>query len=139
MESGPSWKKLQLSLERPYKDDDGLPLPVVLDILPDGEHIWEPCVYLLNVSITYRCLTVDRVESPGAKIGEDLRRIFQERGLDFFEQREEQRTAKPFVVHDDVSENTSNHRGEGLDLLDVKPMSPEELYKMRMDILPQLQ
>ena len=37
-----SWKDLRLSLERPYKDDLGNPLPLVLDILPTGEHIFEP-------------------------------------------------------------------------------------------------
>jgi mediator of RNA polymerase II transcription subunit 17 len=38
----PSWKKLKLSLERPYKDDEGEIIPTLLDITPEGEHIYEP-------------------------------------------------------------------------------------------------
>ena len=38
----PDWKKLKLSLERPYKDDDGKPIPVLLDIAPDGTQTFEP-------------------------------------------------------------------------------------------------
>lgn len=38
----PAWKKLKLSLERPYKDDNGKPIPTLLDITPEGQHIYEP-------------------------------------------------------------------------------------------------
>ena len=38
----PPWKKLKLSLERPYKDDNGDPIPIVLDITPEGQYIYEP-------------------------------------------------------------------------------------------------
>lgn len=38
----PVWKKLKLSLERPYKDDNGDPIPILEDIAPDGKHIFEP-------------------------------------------------------------------------------------------------
>lgn len=38
----PPWKKLKLSLERPYKDDNGEPLPELLDITPEGQHIYRP-------------------------------------------------------------------------------------------------
>lgn len=40
----PSWKKISLSLERPYKDDHGDSLPILLDITPEGERIYEPSV-----------------------------------------------------------------------------------------------
>lgn len=40
----PPSKKLKLSLERPYKTDDGDHIPVLLDITPDGHHIYEPYV-----------------------------------------------------------------------------------------------
>lgn len=40
----PAWKKIKLSLERPYKDDNGNRIPVLLDLMPDGQHIYEPCV-----------------------------------------------------------------------------------------------
>lgn len=45
----PPWKKIKLSLERPHKDDDGNPIPVLLDITADGQHIYEPCVHLGRV------------------------------------------------------------------------------------------
>jgi len=35
------WRQLRLSLERPYKDDLGKPIPVLFDITPDGERIYE--------------------------------------------------------------------------------------------------
>ena len=38
----PPWKKLKLSLERPYKDDNGEPIPELLDITADGQHIYRP-------------------------------------------------------------------------------------------------
>lgn len=38
----PPWKKLKLSLERPYKDDSGEPIPELLDITQDGQHIYRP-------------------------------------------------------------------------------------------------
>ena len=40
----PPWKKIRLSLERPYKNDDGEPIPVLLDITAEGTHIYEPYV-----------------------------------------------------------------------------------------------
>jgi mediator of RNA polymerase II transcription subunit 17 len=40
----PDWKKLKLSLERPYKDDDGQPMQVLLDVTPDGQLIYEAYV-----------------------------------------------------------------------------------------------
>ena len=43
----PSWKKFKLSLERPYKNDNGEYLPVLLDITTQGEHIYEPYVIML--------------------------------------------------------------------------------------------
>ena len=45
----PPWKKIKLSLERPYKDDDGLPIPVLLDITADGQHVYEPYVLPAHV------------------------------------------------------------------------------------------
>ena len=34
----------KLSLEPPYKNDVGDPIPVTYEILPHGEYIYEPCV-----------------------------------------------------------------------------------------------
>lgn|ERR1700722_15969369 len=40
----PPWKKLRLSLERPYKDDNGNAIPVLFDITPEGKHIYQESV-----------------------------------------------------------------------------------------------
>jgi mediator of RNA polymerase II transcription subunit 17 len=40
----PPWKQLRLSLERPYKDDNGNPEPALYDITRDGQYIHEPYV-----------------------------------------------------------------------------------------------
>jgi mediator of RNA polymerase II transcription subunit 17 len=42
----PPWKKIKLSLERPYRNDAGEHIPVLLDITPEGTHIYEPYVDL---------------------------------------------------------------------------------------------
>jgi hypothetical protein len=47
MSDEPQWKKTKLSLERPYRDDHGERIPVLLDITPDGEPIFEPYAFRL--------------------------------------------------------------------------------------------
>jgi mediator of RNA polymerase II transcription subunit 17 len=44
MSEEPPWKKIKLSLERPYRSDDGEHIPVLLDITHEGTHINEPYV-----------------------------------------------------------------------------------------------
>jgi hypothetical protein len=44
----PQWRGTKLSFERPYKDDSGHRIPVLYDLTPEGERIYEPCVLLLN-------------------------------------------------------------------------------------------
>ncbi|KAF9821151.1 hypothetical protein IEO21_00759 [Rhodonia placenta] len=112
---GPPWKKLRLSLERPYKDDDGLPIPVLLDITPEGQHVYEP------------------KEDPIANVGENLRKIFLERGVDFFDRKKEDREkpSEPLATAEQAEQHEEENEPN-------KPMTPEELFKMRMDILPQL-
>ncbi|KAF8261393.1 subunit 17 of mediator complex-domain-containing protein [Lactarius quietus] len=106
---------LKLSLERPYKDDLGRSIPTVLDIAPDGHHIYEPD------------------EPPGTQLGENLRRMFLERGLDFFNQDEEQRR-----INEPPNEPQSVDT-ESLDGQNAEAMSPEALSNMRLEILAQLQ
>ena len=38
----PPFKRLKLSLERPYKDDNGEPIPVLQNITQEGVHEYEP-------------------------------------------------------------------------------------------------
>lgn len=38
----PAWRKLKLTLERPYKDDQGNAIRQLLDVTPEGQQIYEP-------------------------------------------------------------------------------------------------
>ena len=51
-DSEPQWKKLKLSFERPYKDDSGHPIPVLYDLTPEGQSIYEPYA---SVCLSYQC------------------------------------------------------------------------------------
>ncbi|KAH8105856.1 subunit 17 of mediator complex-domain-containing protein [Cristinia sonorae] len=115
MAQEPEWKKLKLSLERPYKDEQGQPIPVVLDITPEGQQIYEPQKDLTTV------------------IGENLHRIFSERGHDFFDKRIDDRKHELRLATQeggDASEPTENST--------TNAMTPEELFQLRMKIIPQL-
>ncbi|KAJ6536623.1 subunit 17 of mediator complex-domain-containing protein [Mycena sp. CBHHK59/15] len=105
-----------LKLEPLYKDDVGNRLPVLLDITPDGTHVYEPAV------------------DPGKALGERLRRVFAERGLDFFERNDGHINALSATT-DDASEPADD---EAQTEVAAGPMTPEDLYKMRMEVLPQL-
>ncbi|KAI0318687.1 subunit 17 of mediator complex-domain-containing protein [Amylostereum chailletii] len=110
--------QLSLSLERVYKDDAGNNIPVLRDISSDGAFEYKP----------YR--------SPAARLGGDLRRIFIERGHDFFEQDDKQRSK---AVDADASKDDSVVAEAGnSEVQEAKPMSPEELSSMRSEIIPQL-
>jgi mediator of RNA polymerase II transcription subunit 17 len=79
-----------------------------------------------------------RDEPPGTQLGENLRRMFLERGLDFFNQDEEQRrTNEPPNEHD--AGQSKDTVTETLDGQNAEAMSPEALSNMRLEILPQLQ
>ncbi|RPD67175.1 hypothetical protein L226DRAFT_499129 [Lentinus tigrinus ALCF2SS1-7] len=115
----PPWKKLKLSLERPYTDDSGEPIPELFDITPDGQHIYRPR------------------EDPTALVGTKLRRIFLERGIDFFDAEKGIHTsAAPQPQGDAERADAASTDGEAAE--PSHHMTPEELYKMRMTLLPQL-
>jgi len=48
----PQWRSTKLSFERPYKDDLGNRIPVLYDLTPEGERIYESCVLLLNLILS---------------------------------------------------------------------------------------
>lgn len=105
-----------LKLEPPYKDDAGNRLPVLLDIAPDGTRVYEPAV------------------DPQKSLGERLRRIFAERGHDFFERNNGQLASLSAVSDDQTIPTDDEPASEPA----VGPMTPEELLKMRAELLPQL-
>jgi mediator of RNA polymerase II transcription subunit 17, fungi type len=73
---------------------------------------------------------------PGTQLGENLRRMFLERGLDFFNQDEEQRR-----VDEPLNEQGAGLQSRDTESLDdqrAEAMSPEALSNIRLEILPQL-
>ncbi|KAJ7904566.1 subunit 17 of mediator complex-domain-containing protein [Mycena olivaceomarginata] len=101
-----------LKLEPPYKDDLGQRLPVLLDILPDGTRIYEPQV------------------DPQKSLAERLRRVFAERGIDFFD-RNNNGLASLAATSVDPDEPPPDD--ESKEETAPGPMTPEELYKMRVE------
>ncbi|KAJ7179089.1 subunit 17 of mediator complex-domain-containing protein [Mycena filopes] len=106
-----------LKLEPPYKDDAGNRLPVLLDIAPDGTRVYEPAV------------------DPQKSLAERLRRVFAERGVDFFDRNNGHIASlaaaptEPDSPLDDDEPVAETAPG---------PMTPDDLYKMRVEVLPQL-
>jgi mediator of RNA polymerase II transcription subunit 17 len=70
-------------------------------------------------------------EPPSAKLASTLTKIFAERGFDIFEKRDDpSRTDEgPDTSPDDMIDETDAAQ---------KPMSVDELYAMRMEIMPHL-
>jgi len=82
---------------------------------------------------------MDSDEQPGSRLGEDLRRMFLERGYDFFNQDEEQRQAhKPADDQGGASQSKDTVK-QPSDGQTAEATSPEALSNMRLEILPQLQ
>ncbi|KDQ29410.1 hypothetical protein PLEOSDRAFT_1039855 [Pleurotus ostreatus PC15] len=114
-----TWRDLKLSLERPYKNDNGEPIPTLLDITPEGEFIYES------------------YDPPSKALGENLKRVFLERGLDFFDRIRD--SGKSY--HDELPQARSDNVqpvAEGDEESSSKIMTPEELLKMRMELAQEL-
>ncbi|KAJ7047317.1 subunit 17 of mediator complex-domain-containing protein [Mycena alexandri] len=112
-----------LKLEPPYKDDAGNRLPVLLDIAPDGTRVYEPAV------------------DPQKSLAERLRRIFAERGVDFFDRNNDGTLASlaPTAPTDDPADDIPDDDEPAPAVENAPgPMTPEDLYKMRVEVLPQL-
>jgi mediator of RNA polymerase II transcription subunit 17 len=81
---------------------------------------------------------MDSDEQPGSRLGDDLRRMFRERGLDFFNQDEEQRhaneptddTMAALQIKDTVTQSSDGQATESMS---------EASLNMRPEILSQLQ
>jgi mediator of RNA polymerase II transcription subunit 17 len=90
-------------------------------------------------------LTISRLarkEIPATRLGENLRRIFQERGTDFFKKNKnpvqrEFAESEDKQLHLEASNTAENEQSvETKNLPEV--MTVEELFAMRSEILPQL-
>jgi mediator of RNA polymerase II transcription subunit 17, fungi type len=131
-----------LALERPYKRDDGQPIAVLADILPGGEHIYEP--YAMDMFPCCFLLTSSSVQSSAETLSENLLRIFRERGKDFFQKRPSERTLQNNTdqaadADDDVKDDDVKDDDSDADQDEAGTMTTEELSKMRAEILPKLQ
>lgn len=78
----------------------------------------------------------NRKETSAARLETNLRRIFQERGADFFEQRDGSTAEKNSQSPTDDA--TGEEKESGYPASAAKPMTTEELYTMRSEIIPQL-
>ncbi|KAF5390559.1 hypothetical protein D9757_002750 [Collybiopsis confluens] len=109
-----------LSLERPYKNDDGHPIPVLFDIAPDG------------------VLHYESKQTPTQLLGSNLNRILHERGQDFFERLKDGALDSATVPSANLQEPAASPN-DG-----VEPDNPghimtkDELFKLKTQILPQL-
>ncbi|GJJ07541.1 hypothetical protein Clacol_001743 [Clathrus columnatus] len=111
----------RLSLEKPYKDEKGRENLELVDITEDGIHVLEPR------------------ETVTQKLGENFRRIFVERGIDFFDKLK----AGGLTDDEDIaSTQAGTPSGEPENAEETsqndKPMTPEELDRLRQEMLLQL-
>lgn len=134
----PAWRKLKLTLERPYTDDQGNPAHQLLDVTPEGQQIYEPyaCRYLLSDG--HRLTSFPRAPDPNKQLAEDIRRVFAERGHDFFEKRD---AANGKIDNEDSGGLDDNHEETSAEAVNpsTQPMTPDQLFKMRSDIIPRLE
>jgi mediator of RNA polymerase II transcription subunit 17 len=82
---------------------------------------------------------MDSDEQPGSRLGENLRRMFLERGYDFFNQDEEQRQANKPTEDEGATSQSKDTVNQLSDGQTTETTSPEALSNMRLEILPQLQ
>lgn len=87
-------------------------------------------------STSYNLTFDDSQESSTKVLGENLRRIFVERGVDFFDRKGHQLANENLTLENEDTSDTEPTEEE--DSLVSQSMSVEELFKMRMEILPQL-
>ncbi|KAF5333164.1 hypothetical protein D9611_002473 [Ephemerocybe angulata] len=114
------WKDLKLSLERPYKDDAGEKLPTLLDIEADGKFIYES------------------KETLDDRLKNHLHRIFQERGVDFFDNPDKRFIHKIDAQKDEQAEDEDEDASKEEVEAPTKHMTFEELNAMRAELMPQL-
>ncbi|KAH7108296.1 subunit 17 of mediator complex-domain-containing protein [Auriculariales sp. MPI-PUGE-AT-0066] len=116
------FKKLKLSLEPPYKDDNGERILQLVDITIEGERVYKPR------------------EEPVARMGDNLKRIITERGTDFFERYTKDgdwRDTEP--KEDSSSESESDEDAEKDKVDEDQPqMTVKELIDMRHAMMQHL-
>ena len=77
-------------------------------------------------------------ETSSARLATNLRRVFQERGIDFFDRDEKAGFGKIENAADAIIQGSSVEGASSSEELVPKAMTMEELYNMKSEILPQL-
>ncbi|KAG8801685.1 hypothetical protein FRC16_011321 [Serendipita sp. 398] len=119
------WSNLRLSLEKPYKDTNGVPLKKLLDVSSEEEFIYE------------------QPKSIDELLGTRLQRVFEERGNTVWDEYTpdwaENESNTP-VVNDEVEEDEDEDEEDEGEQTErkKKPMNVEELAKLRTDVVPKL-
>lgn len=114
---------IRLSLEKPYKDANGVPLKTVYDISNEDEFIYE------------------QPKSIDEQLGTRLQRVFEEHGNAIWDEY------SPSWANEtpDAREATTDEEGEEDETdeepaeIKKKPMNVEELAKLRAEVIPTLQ
>ncbi|PVG03680.1 hypothetical protein CPB86DRAFT_694910 [Serendipita vermifera] len=118
------WSKIRLSLEKPYKDNAGVPLKKLLDISNDEEFIYE------------------QPKSTDEQLGTRLQRIFDERGNSIWEEyttewlEEAEDAQEP--SEEDGDEEDEDENQEEQENVKKKPMNVDELAALRTEVVPTL-
>lgn len=85
--------------------------------------------------VLLQCSLRPSEQTPSALLGENLRRIFIERGFDFLEHNNGNIVQDGLLVAGNELPDDSQ---EQKDSTETSTMTTEQLYRMRMEILPQL-
>ena len=135
----PAWRKLKLTLERPYTDDQGNPIRQLLDVTPEGQQIYEPYAPTSSFARDGCSLTPFlRAPDSNKELAGNIRRVFTERGHDFFEKRDAANGRIDIADSNGLDDNDKETAAEATNS-SMQPMTPEQLFKMRSDIIPRLE
>lgn len=129
MTSPTEWSKTKLSLERPYKDASGIPIRQLWDITADEEFVYE------------------KPKEIDEQLGTRIQRVFDERGntvwdefgpgtLDQSENEDMETTAGG--SDDEEPDEDDEEELEQDTTTKKKPMTVDELAKLRTEVVPDL-
>lgn len=135
----PAWRKLKLTLERPYVDDQGNPIRQLLDVTSEGQQIYEPYAPVPSLIHDVGPLTQSpRAPDSNKQLAENIRKVFTERGHDFFEKRDAA-SGRIDIANSNGLDDKDKETDAEATSSSTQPMTPEQLLKMRSDIIPRLE
>jgi mediator of RNA polymerase II transcription subunit 17, fungi type len=119
------WSKTRLSLEKPYKDANGVPLKKLVEISYDEEFVYEP------------------PKSVDEQLGTRLQRVFDERGNAIWNEYDPQWAESTGAIPEVPSSEEEDEEEEEEEQdeeqeVKKKPMNVDELSKLRSKVIPTL-